>query len=153
MRHPHDARARGWWQFVVFGLSLVVAFFVYVYWPEPEESVRGYTPAGCHEQAKQLFASARMVRDVRRRTQLYASSVKYLEALEERFGIKAARWDAYEMLGDAYLELMATAEPPIPQSWRVAMWPPHAKTGLGTVVVKLTAMAAVLSPAKPRPDA
>jgi len=110
MRHPHDARARGWWQFAVFGLSLVVAFFVYIYWPEPEESVRGYTPAGCHEQAKQLFASARIVPDVRRRSQLYASSVKYLEALEERFGIKAARWDAYEMLGDAYLELVATAE-------------------------------------------
>jgi len=110
MRHPHDERARGWWQFVVFGLSLVIAFFVYVYWPEPEESVRGYTPGGCHEQAKQLFASARIVPDVRRRSQLYASSVKYLEALEERFGIKAARWDAYEMLGDAHRELMATAE-------------------------------------------
>ncbi len=110
MRHSHDDRARGWWQFVVFGLSLVVAFFVYVYWPEPEESVRGYTPAGCHEQAKDLFTRARRSRDVRSRSEFYASSVKYIEALEERFGIKPARWDAYEMLGDAYRELAATAE-------------------------------------------
>ncbi|MHC4252029.1 MAG: hypothetical protein ACYS9X_23160, partial [Planctomycetota bacterium] len=110
MRHPHDGRARGAWQFVVFGLSLVVAFFVYVYWPEPKESVDGYTPAGCHEQARQLFTLARLKRDVRSRNQLYASSVKYIEALEERFGIEPARWDAYEMLGDAYRELATAAE-------------------------------------------
>jgi tetratricopeptide (TPR) repeat protein len=110
LRHRHDDKAHGWWQFVVFGLSLVVAFFVYIHWPEPEESVRGYTPAGCHKQAKELFRRARGRRDVRSRSELYASSVKYIEALEERFGIKPARWDAYEMLGDAYRELAATAE-------------------------------------------
>jgi tetratricopeptide (TPR) repeat protein len=110
MRHPHDKRAHGWWQGVVFSLSLVVAFFVYIQWPEPDESVQGYTPAGCHEQAKEFFRRAHGKLGVRSRCELYASSVKYIEALEERFGVKPARWDAYEMLGDAYRELTAAAE-------------------------------------------
>src|SRR5437867_7252018 len=46
---------------------------------------------------------------------------------------------------------MATAELLAPQSARLEMWPPQARTGLATLVVKVTVMRADLSPAKPLP--
>ena len=46
---------------------------------------------------------------------------------------------------------MAMAEFAVPQSCRVAMWPPHARTGLAWVAVKLMTMLADLSPVKPAP--
>ena len=47
--------------------------------------------------------------------------------------------------------VMETAALPAPQLTRVAMWPPQARTGFATVVVKLIVIRAVLSPRKPVP--
>ena len=46
---------------------------------------------------------------------------------------------------------IATAELSAPQSWRVAMWPPHASTGFATLAVKVIVICADLSPTKPVP--
>src|SRR3954470_13451544 len=48
---------------------------------------------------------------------------------------------------------IATAELFGPQSRRVETCPPHARTGFGLAAVKVTAMRALLSPAKPVPSA
>src|SRR6185436_5829240 len=47
--------------------------------------------------------------------------------------------------------VIATAELFWPQSWREAMWPPQARTGLATFEVKVMTMLALLSPLKPLP--
>ena len=48
---------------------------------------------------------------------------------------------------------MATAEFSLPQSPRVEMWPPQARTGVATSAVKVMAIWADLSPANPVPSA
>src|SRR5438874_12327505 len=43
--------------------------------------------------------------------------------------------------------VIATADAPDPQSGRVAMWPPQARTGVATLVVKVSVIDVELSPA------
>jgi len=102
-------RPHGRWQFAVFGASLVLALLVWVVFPEPEESRRGYTASGCYGSGRELFLAASASADLYRRSERYAAAVKYLDALEKRFGVVQSRWDAYEMLGDARMELAAAA--------------------------------------------
>src|SRR6187397_3022685 len=49
--------------------------------------------------------------------------------------------------------VIATAELSAPQSLRVEMWPPQARTGLSTFAVNVIVILADLSPPKPEPFA
>lgn len=129
---PHDRRAKGWWQFAVFGLSLVLAWLVW--WgpprrwaspfPEPEESRVGYTAAGCYQRAREHMDWAADARDRQKKAQEYISATRYLEALEERFGVSVGRWDAYEMLGDAERGLASAFEYDRKLARRLRLLPP-----------------------------
>lgn len=99
------SRPRGRWQIAVFAASLVLAAIVWVAFPEPEESRRGYTASGCYSSGKELFLAAMASADLYRRTERLFSAVKYFDALEKRFGVSQRQWDVYEMLGDARMEL------------------------------------------------
>jgi hypothetical protein len=110
---PERTEARGVWQFAAFALAVVLAALVWLIFPEPEESRRGYTPKGCYDSGKWMYVTAqRLVGDAHSypRSERYLTTVRYFEALEERFGIGTARKDAYEMLGDARHELAIEGE-------------------------------------------
>jgi tetratricopeptide (TPR) repeat protein len=96
----------------VFGLSLVLAYLVYFWEPlrEPEESRVGYTAKGCYEWARRHMDRAADATDRQKKAREHVSATRYLRALEERFGVTVARWDAYEMLGDAERGLAAAYE-------------------------------------------
>jgi len=109
---PAGPNGRGWWQFAVFGLSLVLAYLVYFWEPlrEPEESRVGYTAEGCYERARSHMVLAAEATDRQKKAREHVSATRYLRALEGRFGVTVARWDAYEMLGDAERGLAAAYE-------------------------------------------
>jgi len=109
---PAGPNGRGWWQFAAFGLALVLAYLVYFWEPlrEPEESRVGYTAKGCYERARRQMDRAAEATDRQKKAQEHVSATRYLRALEERFGVTVARWDAYEMLGDAERGLAAAHE-------------------------------------------
>ena len=96
----------------MFSLALVLAYLVYFWEPlrEPEESRVGYTAKGCYERARRHMDRAADATDRQKKAQEHISATRYLRALEERFGVTVARWDAYEMLGDAERGLAAAHE-------------------------------------------
>lgn len=118
---------RGAWQIPVFGLALFLVLVVWGLFPEPEESKRGYTRRGCYRKATLFFQNAKRLAGpayLYPRTGQYASAAKYLEALEERFGVPDYMWDAYEMLGDSEAALASAAETTPDLSRQMRLDPP-----------------------------